>query len=196
MQIVSHSPITPFLDIPNDVRRMVYEVSKANDMISSALTCKTILGELDNDVSLRNSFIVQNDSFENITWDILRSVMTTKHYGHAMAFLADNKSKCHSCLVKVERLRTHKIDELKLCNQCMESPDFFTITQSTAIKEYHVSKTELDELDCATITNPRFRSSSPMILFKLKDVKSLSEKKYKNYGGLSAFIEQKEAKRS
>ena len=83
------------------------------------------------------------------------------------------KLLCTHCEKQTQR--SHPILDISLCRSCEKvHPEIYRwITQSTALKDYRLTKHDLTALDCYQVPNPYYRSAAPMKLYLARQVEAL-----------------------
>lgn len=76
---------------------------------------------------------------------------------------------CKGCGKKTQAV--HPILEVLCCKKCRTENDKYRVVyRTTAIKEFGIAPSELDDIRCAEVTNPNYKSGPPARLYLVAEI--------------------------
>lgn len=92
-----------------------------------------------------------------------------------------DEHQCEVCSGNGVEARILKAFRMRICAKC--KPTLHLITQTRAMSQYLVSKSDLNTLRSVEEPNPRSHLWHPMVLYREEEVRSISQRKYPDLEG-------------
>jgi hypothetical protein len=95
-----------------------------------------------------------------------------------------------SCVSCGEIGKYRRVNEKYICDECNEKDEFKYISKSTVLKKYHLTQSDIDNVDYKLVNNPHYKCAPEMMLYKLTDILDVFNKKYDNPPDIDLYIEK------
>lgn len=176
MIIPTDDVVPAYCLLPNPVWKMIFQQSSIHSLLNMSMVSRKMYFQLlDTDYFvqiLKDNFI---DKPNLVTW----AACNDKAKVRSLLFASQNKYGCLGCgKIDLNGLIEHEMADLAICSACSCSERFRMITATNAKKDYRLSQSEIDDLQCVTKRNPHYRNAAPMRLFWEAQVSELSNKKH------------------